>query len=91
MDGSSWKAFFTGWSSEMPRRGILVTSFGEQIPFAGFLTSDTLLAIERTTPDSLGARSLVIPYENVSAVKLTDVFKPKAMRAAGFDGPAAKP
>jgi hypothetical protein len=64
----------------------VVTSFGEQILFQGFLTSDAMLLIERSAPDSLGARMVLMPYQEIQAVKITDVAKPKALAAMGFEG-----
>jgi hypothetical protein len=89
-DGSSWKTFFLNWSSDMPRRGVLVTTFNEQVPFSNFLTSETMLLLERSTPDSLGARMIVLTYDAVAAVKITDAIKAKALRDAGFSGPMPK-
>ena len=74
----------------MARRGVLVTTFGEQIPFAGFSTSDAFLLVERPAPDTVGTRMLVLPYEQIAALKITEVIKPKVLRAAGFEGPPAK-
>ncbi len=85
-----WKKFFLNWPADMPRRGILVTSFGDQIPFAGFMTSEALLLIERATPDAVGARSLVFAYDQVVAVKITEVVKSKSLRALGFEGEPPK-
>ena len=54
MDASAaWRDYFLGWPKELPHRGVLVTSFGEQIPFDGFMTTDALLLIERRTPDTI--------------------------------------
>ncbi len=61
MTESVWKKFFLGWPADMPRRGILVTAFGDQIPFAGFMTSEALLLIERATPDAVGAAAWCLP------------------------------
>lgn len=85
-----WKMFFESWAADLPRRGVLVTAFNEQIPFANFLTSEAMIFFERAMPDSLGARAIVLPYEQVAAVKMTEVVKPKALRDAGFSGPAPK-
>ena len=90
MPDNSWKRFFAEWPADMPRRGVLVTSFAEQIPFVGFLTGEGLLMIERSTPDAVGARSVLLGYEQVVAVKFTDLTKPKALRAAGFQGELSK-
>jgi len=85
----SWKGFFCTWPAEIARQGLLVTSFGEQVPFSGFMTGETFLLIERKTPDPSGARAIVLPYDEVVALKITDVLKPKAYRSFGFEGPSA--
>jgi len=84
--GSAWRDFFLKWPKDMPRRGVLVTNFDEQIPFDGFMTTDNLLLLERRTPDTIGARKLILPYENVVAIKLTEVVKQKVFASAGFIG-----
>jgi hypothetical protein len=73
MADTAWKSLFVSWPAELNRRGILVTAFGEQIPFSGFLTAEGLLLLERSTPDSMGARTVMLPYDQVAAIKLTDV------------------
>ncbi len=88
MTDSGWLRLFAEWPAEMPRRGIAVTTFGEQIPFSGFRTSETFLFLERQTPDSLGARTIIVPYVNLAAVKLTDVVKASSIQNLGFSGPA---
>lgn len=92
MEDHGWKDFFCNWPEGTSRGGVLVTSFDEQIPFTGFLTSRWLLLLERKTPDSMGARTVVLPYGNVQALKITDVVKSKTFLAAGFEGrrPPAK-
>ena len=82
-----WKNFFSNWPAGVARRGVLVVAFGEQIPFAEFWMSETFLLIQRKTPDTLGARMLVLPYEQIAALKVVDVVKPKVFRSAGFEGP----
>lgn len=90
MDESSsdWKPFFVNWPDKVPQRGLLVTSFGEQIPFDGFMTGEAHLLLKRQTPDSLGARMVILPYEKVSALKITDVLRSKALQSFGFQGPS---
>ena len=84
--GAAWREWFLKWPKEMPRKGVLVTDFGEQIPFDGFMTTDTLLVVERRTPDTIGARKVILPYAHVVAIKLIDVLKAKVLTAAGFAG-----
>lgn len=85
-----WQKTFLAWPAELPRRGVLVTRFGEQIPFSHFLASPQLLLLERTNPDSLGSRKILLPYQEVAAVKFTDVLKVKAFQPLGFQTPAKK-
>jgi hypothetical protein len=42
-------------------------------------------------PDSLGARSVVVPYNQILALKIVDVVKPKHFQAVGFEGVFSKP
>jgi hypothetical protein len=84
----AWKDFFAKWPSDVKRRGVLVTSFGEQIPFSEFSTSEGLLLIERSSPDPVGARMVAIDYGNIWALKIIDPLLPAALKSLGF---AAKP
>jgi hypothetical protein len=84
--GAIWHNFFLAWPKDMLRRGVLVTTFEEQIPFDGFLTTDTLLLLERRTPDTIGARKVILPFGNIAAIKLVDVVKQKILATAGFAG-----
>ncbi len=83
---AAWSDYFQKWPKEMPRKGILVTQFGEQIPFEGFMTTADLLLLERRTPDTIGARKVVLPYGQVVAIKLIEVVRAKLFQAAGFAG-----
>lgn len=84
-----WRSCFRQWPLEIERRGVLVTSFGEQIAFDGFATSDEMLLVERRTPDTVGARTVLIAYQNIQAVKIVDVVKAKAFSSMGFTAPAS--
>ncbi|MBI2825971.1 MAG: hypothetical protein HYX69_14905 [Planctomycetia bacterium] len=84
--GAVWRNYFANWPKELPRRGVLVTNFEEQIPFEGFMTGEAMLVLERRTPDTIGARKVIVPYSGVLAIKLTDVVKQKTLQAAGFSG-----
>jgi hypothetical protein len=86
----NWHDYFVQWPSELPRRGIIIASFGEQIPFSGFSTSPHFLLLERQTPDSLGARTIVLTYNQIEALKIVDVIKPKSFQPLGFEIAPAK-
>lgn len=86
----AWKKLFTEWPPEMPARGVLVTSFGEQVPFHGFLIQNELLLIQRKTPDSIGTRQVILPFAEIAALKITDVVKTSLLHDAGFEGTLPK-
>lgn len=82
-----WRDCFNHWPPEVERRGVLVTSFDEQIPFESFAASEEMLLIERRAPDTLGARMVMIAYHDIRALKIVDVLKPKAFQSLGFAVP----
>jgi hypothetical protein len=84
---TAWQECFRKWPAELERRGVVVTSFDEQIPFDGFATSEHLLLLERKIPDTLGARKILLSYGQIMAVKITDVVKVKAFQSLGFVEP----
>ena len=82
---NTWLDLFRGWPAEMPRRGVLVVAFGEQIPFSGFSVGAAFLLIERQSPDTVGTRMILLPYDNILGLKIVDVVKPKAFQPLGFE------
>lgn len=86
MGASNWQELFRAWPADLPHRGILLTAWGEQVPFDGFLTGETFLLISRQTPDSLGSRMIVLPFDQVVGVKMTEVIRPKLLQPLGFTG-----
>jgi hypothetical protein len=80
----SWRRLFASWPPSLAQRGVLVTNFGEQIAFSAFWVSEDMLLIERQTPDTVGARKVIISFEAILGVKLTEVLKPAALAPLGF-------
>jgi len=83
----SWRALFENWPESIPREGLLVTTFGETIAFTDFLISGGILLLERDTPDSYGARKVMIAYNAVSAVKITSPMELARFQVMGFQPP----
>ncbi len=81
----AWKEFLTHWPPDVERRGIVVASFGEQIPFDGYATGENLVMLERRVPDTSGARKILLAYSEIQAVKITDVVKARSFHAMGFE------
>jgi hypothetical protein len=80
----AWKGLFENWPSDLPRKGVIVVRFGEQIPFENFHTGPQMILLERRAPDALGARVVACSYSEVSALKFVDPLKGKAISAMGF-------
>ena len=85
-----WRQCFQQWPAELDRRGVLVTSFDEQIPFEGFATSEEMVLLERRAPDTVGARMVLIAYQNIQALKIVDVVQLKSFQALGFVIPPSR-
>jgi hypothetical protein len=79
------KEFFHAWPGGLDRRGVLVCTFGEQIPFSSFMPGEHLLIVDRSVPDTMGARKIVVPYDNIAAIKFIEVVKNKVFQPLGFD------
>ena len=84
--GGGMGELFTHWPEQLPRRGVLVTTFGEQIPFNSFMLRGELLVVQRRAPDTSGARQVILALSQISALKIVDVVKAGAFEAAGFKG-----
>jgi hypothetical protein len=84
--GQTWKIVFTAWPASIPRRGTVVNSLNESIPFKAFMVKDDCLLLERTNPDQFGARFILTSFEAVHSVKFVDPLKESVFTAAGFAG-----
>ena len=81
-----WTKLLQTWPKEMSRRGILVTTWNEQVPFKGFMLSDGMFVLERTMPDSLGSRFVLLAFDAIAAIKLIDALNDEAFQGMGFAG-----
>jgi hypothetical protein len=81
-----WRDFFNRWPEGLPRQGVVVTSFGEQIVFVEFMVSESMLLVERRAPDTVGGRKVLLPFANIDAIKIIDPVSSRIFGAAGFQG-----
>ena len=88
-----WELFFCNWPSSMPRKGVLQSVLNEAIPFKDFWLKDGMLLVERVTPDAMGARFVLLSFEVVNLLKLTNPLNAAEIAEAGFvvDLPKSKP
>lgn len=80
----SWRAILENWPAAIPKQGIVVTTHQESIPFKNYLLSNGIVLLERDNPDSLGARKVMLSYEAISAIKLTDPMDLARYQVMGF-------
>jgi hypothetical protein len=85
--GEHWRAIFENWTESIPRRGVVVTTQGESITFVGFLISGGVVLLERDKPDTLGARKVMVSYQNIASIKITDVIELARFQSMGFQQP----
>jgi hypothetical protein len=85
-DSAAWKALFDAWPAAIARSGILVSTLNEQVPFDGFMHSEQFVMFERKTPDTLGARKLIVPYSGIAMIKFAEVLAAQAFTPWGFTG-----
>lgn len=83
--GCVWKDFFQKWPKDVTPRGVAVTVYEDQILFEGFALSETMVMLERKTPDTSGARKVFLPYDKLHAVKIIDVLRSRVFQPMGFD------
>jgi hypothetical protein len=85
-----WREMFLKWPVSIPKRGVLVSILNEATPFKSFLTKGEMLLLERTNPDPMGARFILMSYEAIHMVKIIDPLKEDVFTSAGFAGHYAK-
>ncbi len=82
------RRIFAEWPASIPRVGLIVTTFGETLPFVSYMISGELLLVERKTPDAQGARRVIINFEAIVAVKILDAIEMGRFTSMGFQGVA---
>lgn len=83
------KSVLTTWPAKLPRRGVVGTMQGEQIVFADFSTGHGCVLLQRATPDSMGGREVILPFEQVALIKLTEALDAKMHQEMGFETPVS--
>jgi hypothetical protein len=83
---SIWREVFVNWPASIPRRGLVVSSLNEVTPFKGFLHNENVLLLERTNPDPVGTRFVLLSYDAIHAVKFIDPLKETVFTSAGYVG-----
>lgn len=83
----AWRSLFENWPETIPREGMLVTAFGETVPFTNFMISGGLLLVERDKPDTHGARKVMVVWGAIAAVKIASPMELSNFQVLGFQAP----
>jgi hypothetical protein len=83
----AWRGLFENWPSTLPRKGLLVTSFDTGIPFCAYMIAGGLLLLERDKPDASNARKVIVGYDQILGLKITDPIDLVRFQALGFQPP----
>jgi hypothetical protein len=82
----AWQRVFISWP-DIPTRGLIVTKYGESIPFVDFLYTDSMLLVDRGTPDAQGSRKVFVSYEQIALLKVTGTEEFEVYKGMGFQSP----
>jgi hypothetical protein len=87
MTADAWRMMFENWPSSIDRKGMILTKQNENIPFMDFLISNSLLLVDRGTPDAHGARKVVLALDQLAAIKLAGTQPITDFQGMGFQAP----
>ena len=87
---NTWRDLFANWPTSIPKRGVLISTLNEATPFKSFLVKGEMLLLERTNPDAMGARFILVGFDAIHMLKFTDPLKEEVFTSAGFVGRFAK-
>jgi hypothetical protein len=62
----------------------------ETVPFKSFLLKGDTLLLERANPDASGARFIVITFDAIHMLKITEQLKESVLNSAGYVGQLSK-
>lgn len=79
-----WRNLFAKWPTNINRKGVVVTAYGEQIAFVQFLIGEHAILLERLAPDAVGGRKVIVPYVKIDAVKTVDPISNEVLMPCGF-------
>ncbi|NOY29907.1 MAG: hypothetical protein GXP28_06935 [Planctomycetes bacterium] len=80
----SWKSLFADWPADLPRRGVILSTLNEIMPFTNFWLRDEMVMLERKNPDTSGSRYILMSYAGIDSVRFIDPLSDQVIVSAGF-------
>lgn len=87
---SDFHRILAEWPVSIERKGIMITSFGESIPFVEYMLSGNLVLLDRGVPDTAGARRVIVAVESIVGIKIVDAVEMARFTAMGFQANLAR-
>lgn len=87
MTADAWRLMFQNWPDNIPRQGMIKMKNDDSIPFVNFLTQSTLLLVDRGKPDAQGARKVILPMDQIAALKIAGTQDLSVFEPMGFMNP----
>jgi len=87
---SDFHRILTEWPVSIQRKGIVMTSFGENVPFVDYMLSGNLVLIDRGVPDTAGARRVILAIDCIVGIKITDPIEMARFTTMGFQAMVAR-
>lgn len=72
------------WPVSIERKGLLLTSFGEAVPFVDFMLSGNLVLLDRGVPDTSDSRRVILAIDTIVGIKITAPIEMARFTAMGF-------
>lgn len=80
----AWQTLFEKWPTAIPKEGMVVTEYGDNVTFINFMVSPGLLLLERDRPDATGARKVMVAYSGIRGVKMQSTMELSQYKLLGF-------
>lgn len=75
---------FAEWPAAINRKGTVITSWGDAVPFVDYMLNGELLLLIRSQPDAHGTRRLIMNIKDVEGIRITEALDPLKFQAMGF-------
>lgn len=81
---NAMQQLFAEWPAAIERKGTVITSWGDSVPFVDYMVNGEMLLLIRSQPDAHGTRRLIMRIDDVQGVRILEALDPLKFQAMGF-------
>lgn len=81
---NSMQQLLAEWPAAIERKGTIITSWGDSVPFVDYMLNGDLLLLIRSQPDAHGTRRLIMNLKDVNGIRIVEAIDPTRFQAMGF-------